>query len=262
MEGFNKTPSFYDTNEKFKKYLGQTSFYIALQKCVCKLVKLAKPKEILELGFGTGETTVMLAKENLGSNITSVDIREEMKKIAEENAKNNELNNISFHVEDMVKYVEEASNLPEFIVFLYSFHHVEDPLSNKVDFLKECFERMPSNGRLCIAETFLPESTGKLHELSEIKSLWGKRIKESYTSTFWSSLSGLGKENIDEANLISKYSLDNEARAGELVWNRDNEYLVSMGWLVDTAKAIGFEVEISEYCNSVGDGVILLKKAK
>lgn len=261
MIGFNETPSFYDSNEKFIKYLGQTSYYKMLQNCVNKIINVVKPNNILELGFGTGATSMMLAEENKNCKITSVDIREEMKTLAEKNANDIGLKNIEFITEDMLDYINNAAKVPEMMFLLYSFHHIEDPLIKKEEFLKKCFLKMPTGGRLCIAETFLPESINIAHEKSETKKLWGERIFEAYSSTFWASLSGLSEEEIAFSKDVARYSLDNEERAGELVYNRDNEYLVTMNWLTQKAIEIGYIVEISEYCNSIGDGVVLLKKA-
>lgn len=90
----------------------------------------------------------------------------------------------------------------------------------------------------------------------------GSRLKEAYSGTFWASLSGINKEDFKFSKEVAQYFLDNEERVGVLVSKRDNEYLVKMSWLINTALEIGFEVEISEYCNSVSDGVILLKANK
>jgi hypothetical protein len=85
-------------------------------------------------------------------------------------------------------------------------------------------------------------------------------VHEGYASTFWASLSDLSDEAIEQSRSIGKFSLEYEKKAGDLVATRDNEYLVNMSWLVDTAKSIGFHVRIAEPVNAMGDGLVLLKK--
>jgi ubiquinone/menaquinone biosynthesis C-methylase UbiE len=258
MLNFVTTPSFYDTEEKFKNYLGQTSFYKKLQYCVSKLVSIAKPDVLADMGIGTGNTTFRLARENPNCNIIGIDIREEMINNANTLAMCYNLHNITLKTMDMTEYFNFEDELPDFMVFLYAFHHIEDPLDRKIDFLKQCKERMNPGSKLCIAETFLPESISIEDERSKIQSLWSRRIIESYTSTFWSSLEGLSSESIISSKKIAEFSLNNEYRAGNLVAERDNEYLVKISWLVETAVKLGFRVDIAEYCNSVGDGIVLL----
>lgn len=258
MLNFIATPSFYDTEEKFKNYLGQTSFYNKLQYCVSKLVTLANPSNLVDMGIGTGSTTFRLARENPDCNILGIDIRKEMVDQANSISTSYDIHNVTFKTMDMTKYFSFEYEIPDFMVFLYSFHHIEDPLNRKIDFLKLCKEKMSPNSKLCIAETFLPESVSLEDEKSKIQYLWSKRITESYTSTFWASLGGLSKKELASSKEVAKFSLENEYRAGNLVMERNNEYLVKISWLVDIAKKLGFKVDIAEYCNSVGDGVVLL----
>jgi ubiquinone/menaquinone biosynthesis C-methylase UbiE len=131
------------------------------QSSVSKIVQLAQPEELLEMGFGTGDTTFRLANENPGTSITSLDLRESMVHLAEQRLNEEGMTNVRFIQGEMTDYVQEADSLPDFLLFLYSFHHIEDPLEKKVDFLSSCFDKLPSGGYLCIAETFLPESCGQ-----------------------------------------------------------------------------------------------------
>jgi ubiquinone/menaquinone biosynthesis C-methylase UbiE len=132
MGKFENTQSFYDTSEEFKKYLGQTSYYKMLQHSVSKIVSILKPERILELGFGTGSTSIMLAEENKEIEITAVDLREDMKVIAETDSNKLNLKNISFIVSDMSEYIYNLDKIQDFILFLYSFHHIEDPIEKKL----------------------------------------------------------------------------------------------------------------------------------
>ncbi|WP_139136119.1 hypothetical protein [Haladaptatus sp. W1] len=51
-----------------------------------------------------------------------------------------------------------------------------------------------------------------------------------------------------------------ELEAGDNVLTRDDEYLISMKWLVDHAQSVGFDVLLAEPVNAVGDGIVLLRK--
>lgn len=260
MSDYFKTPSFYNNDEVFKKYLGQTSHYLSLQNGVSKVVGLTNPKEILELGSGTGATSNRLAVEHPFCKITSVDMRKEMVKVGTSNALALGIDNVSFIEAEMVNYVCSLNKLPEFVVLLYSFHHIQDPLQNKIDFLKECKSKMPDNGILLIGDVFLSESLGEISCERAIKSVWLNRMYESYSSTFWASLEGLSSECIEKSRAIANYSKDNEWEAGNLVWKRQNEYVISLSDFNKIINAVGLKVVLAEPCNSVNDYIILLSK--
>ena len=262
MENFDITPSFYNSDEVFKKYLGETSYYKKLQHAISKIIKIVKPKEIIEFGFGTGETSLMLAKENPNIFIKAIDKRTNMVTIAKKKAKLLNTKNIHFSKGEMVEYVNQEGYLPDFVLLLYSFHHIEDPLEKKIDFLKKAKIKLPKNGRICIAETFLPEGNNELQLEDLTKQLWSERIKEGYASTFWASLTNLSEEGIKKSKKIGQFSADYEAKAGNLVIKRDNEYLIKLSWLKETAEELGYLIELAEPCNSHGEYVVILKNYK
>jgi len=239
--------------------LGQTSYYQALQQAVLKVVHLRQPKKVLELGIGTGTTAVEIARLNPSVELTGVDNRQSMIDLALKKAQKEGLDNISFEVGDMQDYGKKAANF-DLTVMLYSFHHLLDPLHHKIDFLQDCYRKMKKGSHVCIAEAFLPEASSDVELLSKTYELWSRRVHEGYASTFWASLSDLSNQAIEQSHSIGKFSLEHEKKAGDLVATRDNEYLVSMSWLVDTAKSIGFHIRIAEPVNAMGDGLVLLEK--
>jgi len=257
--GFEYTPSFYSDESTFIKYLGQTSYYQALQQAVLKVVSLSQPQKVLELGIGTGATAMEVAKLNPSLALLGVDNRQSMIELAEDKARQEGLANASFEVGDMHDYGRKIEGF-DLTVMLYSFHHLLDPLHHKVDFLEDCFHKMKQGSRICIAEAFLPEASSDVELLSKTYELWSRRVHEGYASTFWASLSGLSNQNIEQSRSIGKFSLEYEKTAGDLVAARDNEYLVSMSWLIETAKNIGFQIRIAEPVNAMGDGLVLLEK--
>ena len=73
-----ETPSFYNNEEYFKKYLGQTSYYTNLQNIVKKIISLIEPNNVLELGAALGTTSIQLAKKYPDISFTGTDLREDV----------------------------------------------------------------------------------------------------------------------------------------------------------------------------------------
>jgi hypothetical protein len=253
MTYYDETPSFYNNDEMFEKYLGKTSYYLALQDSVLKITKMINPDNILEIWSGLGQTTIKIFENNKNSNILAIDNR---KKPIEKSRQKIDEENVKFVCNDMVKYIQKIHSLPKLTIMLYSFHHIPDPVEIKVSFLENCYKKMNKGDYLCIAEAFIPEDELKLN----IRSLWEKRGLEGYASTFWNSLGSLEKEDINNSKEVGNFTREHEIEAGNNVKDRNNEYLVTENWLVNTSENIGFDVIISEPCNAFNDKVILLQK--
>ena len=257
---YDSTPSFYSSNDTFEKYLGQTSHYVALQNNIVKVVSYVDPDRLIEMGSGMGQTAARLAAENPGIEVLGIDNREKVIELSRTHIEEHDLSNLTFETADMMEYVETATSLPELLVFLHSFHHIPDPLSQKIEFLEECYETLPDGGQLCIGETFLQSDPREEGTESEMRAQWANRGRESYASTFWSALDGLDADEIEHAQEVGNFSQEHEVEAGENVIARDNEYQVSMDWVVEQAHSIGFTVVLAEPVNSLGDGIVLLQK--
>lgn len=258
-EDYKKTPSFYNNEAYFNKYLGCTSYYLSLQNVVTKIVNLIKPSVVLELGSALGTTSLMLARKYEHIHFVGADIREDVVKKANDSAA--DCSNLDFIACDMCSYAA-TKNISDYdlIFLLYSFHHIVDPLDNKIRFLKDCFKNMKNGSYLLITETFIPEESIKLEQDQKIIDLFKIRSEEGYASTFWAALESLSEEGVDLAKSVAKISLSEESKAGELVNKREEEYLVKLSWLVERAKEIGFEIIISEPVNSIMEKAVLLKK--
>lgn len=254
---YEKTPSFYNSDEVFEKYLGQTSYYLGLQNNLVELATYIDPDRIVEFGSGTGKTTLRLAKELPETEIQGIDNREGIVDTSEENRERLSLSNAAFQTADMIEYVADADVLPELVVMLYSFHHIPDPLQQKVEFLEDSYAALADGGYICVAETFLQSER---EDEQAIQGQWDKRSREGYASTFWSALEGLDGDEIEYAREAGDFSQDHEQQAGENVRTRDDEYLIQMDWLTENARDVGFEVVIAEPVNAVGDGIVLLQK--
>ena len=252
---YDNTPSFYNNNEYFERYLGRTSYYLGLQKAVDKIIAAVGPEKVLELGTALGTTLLMLADKYSDILFEGVDMRGEVVLQAEKKSRKNS----RFTVADMCKYVEASLKDYDMIYMLYSFHHIPDPLGKKIDFLRNCFLNMKEGAYLLIAESFLPESVEELQG-KEILHLFNQRALEGYASTFWESFSSLSTMDLDLSRKIAQFSANEENEAGKLVYKRQDEYLVKFEWLRQTSKDIGFKVILAEPVNSIMEKVILLQK--
>lgn len=255
---YDATPSFYTSDDTFEKYLGQTSYYRKLQNSVVEIASHVDPDRITALGSGTGKTAIRLSAEFPSTEVVGIDNRESVIEISRDNLDGLDHPNLTFELADMREYVRRS--LPEMVVMLYSFHHIPDPLDRKVNFLEDCYETLPDGGYICIAETFL--TTDSRDELAdrEIRSTWADRGFEGYASTFWAALDGLTDDAIEHAQDVGEFSRQHEREAGENVRTRDEEYLITMDWVVEHAEDVGFEVVLAEPVNSLGDGIVLLRK--
>ena len=254
---YTNTPSFYNEEEYFDRYLGRTSYYLNLQKVTNKLINLISPKNVLELGSALGTTTVSLAKEYPNIQFDGYDIREDIVNTAK--VMNPDYANVNFFTGDMCNIVKQPLNY-DLIFLLYSFHHIPDPLNKKIEFLKDCYSNMKNGSYLLILETFLPENVETLSKDSNIINLWEQRSLEGYASTFWESLRELNDKGIFFAKHVANTSLKEEKEAGKHVFDRNDEYLVKMSWLIYNVKHCGFEVVISEPINCIEEKAILIRK--
>lgn len=257
---FSKTPSYYNSQEVFKKYLGQTSYYLGLQEKVLNVIKTTRPKQILELGYGTGQTAITVAKMNANAQIIAVDMRKEMDSVAKALARENNVTNVTFVTDNMTKFVTKSLATFDFIYLVYSFHHIEDPLKNKTEFLENCYQNMKKGAYLCIAETFIPEQYSMERDDDAIIKLFASRGEEGYVSTFWKSLKGLQIKDIEYSHEIASYCRQMEIDAGKLVDCRQDEYLVKRSWLTKQAKDIGFAAVLDMQTNNIGDALMLFQK--
>ena len=255
---YNNTPSFYNNEEFFNKYLGNTSYYLGLQNVVMKLIRLIAPGNVLEFGSALGTTTIKMAKEFPEISFEGVDLRPDIVEKANDAAK--DIGNVYFLTGDM----NDTSSFPigkyDLIYLLYSFHHIEDPVEKKVEFLHSCYECMKPGAYLLIVETFLPENAKELKNDDEILRLWRQRSLEGYASTYWEALETLSAEGIELAKCAASISQKEEYEAGYHVFRREDEYHIKFSWLEETARSCGFEIVISEPVNCIEEKAILLRK--
>lgn len=255
---YEKTPSFYNSEEYFNKYLGQTSYYLGLQNVVDKMIELIRPKQVFELGSALGTTTIQMARKYRDVSFVGLDIRKDI--IFQANDASKSMSNIYFIEGDMCEYVNNDLSENDLIYMLYSFHHIIDPEENKVRFLEKCYNNMKEGTFLLIAETFLPDCIKEQKEDKEILDLFKLRAQEGYASTFWASLNSLSSEGLQLSKRIAKTSFREESKAGELVYRREEEYLVTFQWLCEICSSVGFKIVLAEPVNNIMEKALLLKR--
>lgn len=255
---YDNTPSFYNSQEVFEKYLAQTSYYKGLQNNVIKLCKLSESKKILELGSATGATSFAIAKAIPDATVIGIDMRSDIIAVANGLKEKNKVNNVNFITDDFCTYSNYFDC--DFIVMLYSFHHIVDPEENKWSFLRKVFTDVKEGTYLCIAETFLPCEPDEDEFELKTKGLWELRVKEGNATTFWESLSGITTDDVRFATDIGAFCGDYEGIAGNEVLERQTEFLLTAAKLCVEAKKAGWEVVINKPCNAVGEAIVLLRK--
>lgn len=249
MSEFDQTPSNYNTEEMFEKYLGNTSYYSTLQENVLKISSFIDPDFVLDLGCGIGTTTKKI-RNYIGCQVLGIDKRFEPLEIARQNT---DCNYICADLTGVTDVLNQNMSSVDLVTMLYSFHHIQDPLLKKITFLEQLYNHLSPGSYVCIAEGFTNETQ------LDLNALWTQRGIEGYSSTFWGTLNGLDERSIENSRSIGEFSQEHELEAGENVRNRDGEYLVSRDWLEDKSNKIGFDVVISEPCNALGDCIVLLK---
>ena len=254
---FEKTPSFYNNYDYFNKYLGRTSYYVALQNALISCIDKTNPKQVLELGCALGTTTFFAADIFEDVNFCGLDMRNNMINEANKKQKARDFlghDNAMFIQADMTEFVcMDKIKDYSFIFMLYSFHHISDPEDNKIKFIKDIYSNMNPGAYLWIGETFLPEDEQKIEDLWELRALEGQ------ASTFWEFWKDRGVST-KQAKAIAKLSYNEEYKAGECVAKRNDEYLVTRSWLARQLQETEFKIQINEPVNAIGDGVILAKK--
>lgn len=257
MKDYSKTPSFYNSEEVFSNYLKQTSYYTAIQNCLLCVIKITNPKSVVELGSATGSSTFLIAENFPDKTLVGYDFRQN---IVDEARRLNKYKNVSFECMDMVDFAKSSVSV-DFVFMLYAFHHIVDPLENKVEFLKNMYKNMKKGSYICVLESFIPEEID-LNDSEKLVEFWRLRSNEGYASTFWNLIKNkdLSKSSIKDAEKVANFCKKNEFDAGVLVSKRDNEYLVHRSWLKEQGESIGFKIVLDQSINAIGEGVVLFQK--
>lgn len=247
-----------------------SSYQTGLEKNVSKLIDICKSKDdfsILEVGTGEGYSVNEVAFYNPTCNFDGLDQSKEKINTAE--TMTDKCSNVSFILDDIQSFVENKSKIEkyDFIYLLYSFHHIRDCVEdfeqgqgrdgNKKLFLRNCFNNMKPGSYLCIADLFQPDN---IIEEKEFKDFLLNRAIEGQSSIFWEKLDSIERHARFNADRQARICYDAERMVINGILKREGEYLITMKWLITQAKKVGFIKIIDKDINSIGDGIVLLKK--
>lgn len=239
-------------------YLETCSYYKELQDAVSKLVKFISPRYMVELGCGNGNTTVRLALENPMTSIVALELVRERVDTGAISAKKRRIRNIAFVQGDFTDLSNLNLQNTELVAMVYSFAWITDPLQNKVDFLKGLYDHLAKGAYLLIADTFLLSKEGEKKQ--QLEQLFTIRRKEAKEVSFWNEISGLDAGSLTKAEAASDEAIKNENAIYGDASTRESRCFINRRWLVEEAKAVGFEVVLSRDVNALNDGIVLLRK--
>ena len=154
----------HDFNYKAETFDSPKNIFLANLVCqaVEKQIDLLSDKEILDFGGGTGLLTLPLAKQ--AKSVTLVDISEKMLEQARLKAEQQDIKNIQFLEQDLLKNpLEQEFDL---IVVCRVLHHMPD-----LDAALSLFhQHLKGDGRLLIADFTKTEANHHGFDLSELEN--------------------------------------------------------------------------------------------
>ena len=163
----------HDFNYKAETFDSPKNIFLAnlVYQAIEKQVDLLSDKEILDFGGGTGLLSLPLAKQ--AKSVTLVDISEKMLEQARLKAEQQEIKNIQFLEQDLLKNPLEREF--DLIVVCRVLHHMPD-----VDTALSLFhQHLKEDGRLLIADFTRAEAN---HHGFELPALENKLIEHGFSS--------------------------------------------------------------------------------
>ena len=243
----------FNNDEEFKLLVGDSISYKTMQDVISKLVGFVKPNYMIEFGSGSGATSIRLGKENPRTSIVAVDVRE---KLIEQSAKLNKYRNITFVHGDLTKLNNFNLKNCNLILLMYSFKYIEDPDTNKFNFLKELYEKMQKGAYIIIGDTFIDNKPTKENIKQQFENIYYNSSKDAY----WNCLSGLSDEQVNFALELQNQTREKTKEQVKYACARDGIYPVTRDWMFENAKKIGFKIVIGERTNNLNDTVFVLQK--
>ncbi len=165
----------HDFNHKAETFDSPKNIFLAnlVYQAIEKQLDLLSDKEILDFGGGTGLLALPLAKQ--AKSVTLVDISEKMLEQARLKAEQQDIKNIQFLEQDLLKNpLEQEFDL---IVVCRVLHHMPD-----LDAALSLFhQHLKGDGRLLIADFTKTEANHHGFDLAELES---KLIENGFSSVY------------------------------------------------------------------------------
>ena len=172
----------HDFNHKAETFDSPKNIFLANLVCqaVEKQIDFLSDKEILDFGGGTGLLTLPLAKQ--AKSVTLVDISEKMLEQARLKAEQQEIKNIQFLEQDLLK--SPLKQEFDLIIVCRVLHHMPD-----LDAALSLFhQHLRKDGQLLIADFTKAEANHHGFELTELeKQLMERALSSVHSQTLYSA---------------------------------------------------------------------------
>ena len=162
----NDTDSFLDAQKNLTDY------------CISR-INTIKGKNVLEIGCGNGVHTIYLKEKYSPAYITGIDLNQANIRIAREETKRQNINNIEFQIDDAQKLSTIESSSLDCIINIESAFHYPD----KASFLKEIYRILKPGGTFLIADILTSP-----YKSTSFRKFWKKKMhyhhwsKQTYES--------------------------------------------------------------------------------
>ncbi len=246
----------FESDEEFKQYMSDTIAYTNMQNTISKLVKFVAPQYLIEFGSGNGATSIRLARENPHTSIVAVDLREKMIGLSKEKVNKHHVSNVTFINNDLTNLANYNLKNANCVLMMYSFKYIADPVENKINFLKDLYDRMQTGAYLIIGETFVEKGATK----EEVQKQFEDRYYNNSKDIFWDSLKGLTDQDVANSLDIQKQNRAHTKQQVKSAVERDGVYHVSREWLKKAVTDVGFKVVLGERLNSLSDAIFVMVK--
>ena len=175
---FNQVPSSYD----FLNRLLTLRLDEYWRKKAVKKILDEKPAEVMDLGTGTGDLAVRVARNNSEIKVTGYDFSAPMLSVAQKKADKYKLANIRFIEGDAAEMPFENDRF-DVVGISFAFRNITFKNSNTELYLKEVFRTLKPGGKFIIVESSQPDNKfirfGFHNYLKHIVSGIGGRISKS-----------------------------------------------------------------------------------
>ncbi len=152
MATHNDTASFFDgTADMYDEWFLRDVHYMDLLASIARRLRNYEPRHILELGCGTGNLSILLAKQFQQTHVRAIDISQEL--LGQAATKCAAFPNVTFEMQDMLSAV---SDLPDrtCVVANYSLHHLSDV--EKTLLCGKLGDTLAPGGAVLIGDVFYP----------------------------------------------------------------------------------------------------------
>ncbi len=177
MDGDDSVAMF---NEVAKTALSPIYLYGASHSC-----GLIRPNDkVVDFGCGPANQLNMMAKIHPEAHFTGVDLSQEMLKVANENAKEKNLNNVSFQEGNICNLSFIEDHTVDFVISTFALHHLPD-ISDLDKASSEIKRILKQNGVLYLLDFSRFKSEKSIEDFTSLEK---EKYSELFTTGYYNSL--------------------------------------------------------------------------